>query len=409
MKRLKAAVWLLLMLQAALFTHILLTLEKPHITGYVPAIGGAVTQADLSTTPWWAGVYGTLSGNATNTTVKSGDLIRLDTKYDDTDNECKRTEIIFSNKTTVIDDIISLHPAQADTILGFQTTDGQSPSATYTTQYPYGLGARTVYLWSTTIKGTAGEFITGIAQDNNNAILFITQTRQNGFAYDGSSANYQTLLPPGTWQVSYDTSDACTEITTNTTQDNTSRQKRLVIATPGRMCAQEENEIYVANAIGRLSCGIQDIGDFSCEPIKDASVVVSDKGTELISKTTDEEGKAIALLPEGEYTIKATSGTRQSTKKVIVSKCLGSGLSAQGNNVYTGNYPDVNALLISQSLTPRKEEPLSANSKLLSAEYIIIALLTPIIVFISGMIYFNTHKDTAIWLLKLRIWLKEIR
>lgn len=395
---------ILLLLQAILFVHLLMITTDPGLTGHVSAVGGAVTNVELAGTSPWAGIYGRVVDNgSTSVTVIGGDLLELHVTHPVAN--CSKTEVYASTSTPDLEAITPIDPATADTILGFSPANGVSVSSMFDEQYTYTIAGREVQLWSTTSNSQLSSFRQGIGYANGR-LVFVAQTINNGLSYSGETANYQLLLPAGTWNLVTDTTDTCTSVTQIETEE-TDTELALRSALPERICVDEQSAAYATYTFERTYCSASDVGEPGCRPAEDVQATIRYGSTTLTSTTTDETGAIpFTATQEGTHTITLRDENQTSQRSFSAQYCEAYTTGDTSSREIIGDTVDVEAANIQFSEVPEQQEPIDM-SVIARTEVAIIAWLSAAIILLMGLAYYQAEKDSVALLLKARIWLME--
>ena len=401
---LKHIVGVLIVIQSLLLLHMLLLYNEGLAGLPVAAVPGTVTEVTITPNETaWGGTYGELTPTgATTISSVGGTITQQDVYYEDSDNNCSRTELFASVVQVDINDITPVDPIQADIILGLNPAQRISVAFMFLEQEPFDIGSQTYNLYVTRTRGKLGEFVQGVAQANGN-VVFITKTKRNAQAYNGDPAGYQFLLPAGPWIISFDYTDACSlldEYMLNGTLISERENKRLDIALPTRVCVGRDNIMQAVEVLSRLYCTMNEVGQWYCNPI-DATSTIYHRGEEI--KHNNQEGRIVFNPPEvGEYLIDLRTTNLTTRRLFHADNCIDPSLMLGEERYVEYPTPDVSA----QEREAQKQTPQEIIEQAMK-EYVLLSLLTIMIIVLAMIAYYEKNKDTTKWILKARIKVLE--
>lgn len=399
----KRLVYLLLATQLVLVA-VLLSLIADH-TGDATAQGGQVTQLTLAPINPWTGLYGRLTPEgASQVTITAQGIRQQDIFFDNPQNECKRTELFAAVLPVRAQDITPITPQQADALLGFDPTHPYSSTSTYTTQEQYELAGNTVQLWSATTQGALTGFTQGIGQVNG-TLVFVTKTVRNARAFNNEPAEYQFLLPAGTWQITYDETDECLLLDEMEQPEVVSLGLRLDVGVEQRVCVGQETRIAAVHVLERLLCRPHEWGRENCRVADQATLEVSREGT--TQQITQSSGVGFFTpATAGQYIVRAQEEQETASRIIAATNCLGFGVEEMDAQTITFTRPDIGIGDL-PPFTPREELPAEVDEQAIGAAYSLIAVLTITIVLLGLFAFFHVEEKARVATLKTRIWWLE--
>ncbi|PIO06806.1 hypothetical protein COT47_02660, partial [Candidatus Woesearchaeota archaeon CG08_land_8_20_14_0_20_43_7] len=193
--------------------------------GYIARVihvgGGNMTSINISHTTaptTWQGLYGSMtSAVVPNSTNPPGGAIASFNIY----SECpdnQTGEVYFSTVDPI--DFASLVPAAAsdiDTFLGVNPADKTSGTNVFTAMAVFEIYDSNMSLPSVTTNSGTGTYRTGILKQGSD-IIFVANIQQDGQSFQGSTIDYQALIPiPGgvTYYTFIDPANTCPAICGN--------------------------------------------------------------------------------------------------------------------------------------------------------------------------------------------------
>ncbi len=403
--RLKLLITILLLAQIVLFGDLLYHIGSGQ-QGLVVAHAGQVSFVQITPASPWGGSSGMLSpAGQTSISITANTITQQNVSFNDPKNNCSRTELVAAVTATNVTAVGPVDPAYADTQLGFDSNSPLSVERMFTTQETYSLAGQNVTLWSTRTHGALTDFIEGVGQANGQ-IVFVTETVRNGEDYQGNPANYQFILPPGAWQVTYDGTDVCSVLSQYQQPNATPTSGRLVSALPDRICTGQPTTMYAAYTIDRTYCLPQDVGGPTCGPAKNVQAEIDRNGSTLQTTTTGADG-SIGFTPgqSATYVLHLKSANQSVTTRFTTQTCLAAGQTSSGTTVQEPA-PSVTLLPGLNSSSPQTQSPGTVAARV-GADYTLISILTVLIVGLSLYGYYESFRDASPFLLRLRIWWYE--
>lgn len=400
--------------------------EHGIITGkltYAPAQGGEVTRVDvIAKQDLWKGIYGTISTGATTDNT-------LTINYSNTTNEifnhnlvfpdnCRYGRLILTTKNNF--DYTGLRfasHANHDAYLGIPPyTIASANIFSQTRTYNIGI-YQDLSLYTAQLNAALGYFYQSFGMYGTNDIFYILPIINNGKGFNGNDANYQFLIPKLQDTMSYyfyfDNSTCQEELNTTPPKEETI-EILLSLQVPERICVNQEIELLAVDLNKRLYCVNREdsISQSQCREIPDADIEIyyEDEEDSIASLTTDENGIALFTPTKiGQYKFDISTQEYSGTKTTYVGSCENyDTIVIESSYNYTNQSTQGAYIETPTSITPSTQGPIFSQSVTAAVSLVWGILSIPLFLGLLALYYMH-YKDSAKWLLKLRIYVEQAK